>query len=149
MMVALNIIAAVLLTVLPVVKPCDCRGFRFVCACAFASKPEKRAADSVAVADQGCCCCKKSAKSVAKKDAGDAPDLPAPKKHRDCMKHVVAEVGNGSLVAPALAEIELPALAPVLLLAATTPIVTLTRLAHAERPPPLGLVLMGIRNIRI
>lgn len=149
MSVVLNILAALLLTVLPALKPCDCRGFRFVCACALASKPEKRAADTVAVADQGCCCCKKSVKSVAKKGAGDAPDLPVPKKHRDCMKHVVAEVGNGSLVAPVVAQIELPALAPVLLLAATTPIVTLPRFAHAERPPPLGLVLTGISNIRI
>jgi hypothetical protein len=151
MMVVLNILAALMLTILPALKPCDCNGFSFVCACALKKSYAKAGApadNAKCTESEPHCCCKKS-KTPKVGESRSVPELPAPRKHGNCLKFAVynadlAVADQVLLNSEVLPVVFLPAPAVHL----EVPLVSLPKL-HCQRPPPYGLIVALTRHLRI
>lgn len=151
MTVVLNILAALVLTVLPALKPCDCNGFSFVCACALNdAQARARAHASNSAQDEiepSCCCCRKS--KATRGDSGHAPEQPVPRKHGDCLKFAVyhAELAAADPVPLGCETLHVEFLpAPAVHFAAS---LAATPMLHYQRPPPFGLIVVLTRYLRI
>lgn len=147
MTAALNIVAALLLTVLPALKPCDCRGFTFFCACAL---PVAQAGETPGPkAESSHCCCAKAMSDSAEQDSEKTRQPLVPRKHGECMKFAMAEAGQALFDAPLAA----PA-APMFFLLWPDVLRPMAvnqarRRDSFERPPPMGLVVAQVHCIRI
>lgn len=147
MIVVLNILAALLLTVLPALKPCDCNGFSFVCACALDEAGAKSRVRAAA-AEPNCCCCRKS-HAPEVDESGQLPKLPAPRKHGGCLKFAVhqADFATADLI-PMQSETLPMVAAPLPEFHFSAPVLAPSTL-HRQRPPPYGLIVAHLRRILI
>lgn len=147
MTAALNIVAAFLLTVLPALRPCDCRGFTFFCGCALPAATSDLG--PAPKAERSHCCCTKSKADSAGQDTEKTRQPRVPRKHGECMKFAMAEAGQALLDAPLAA----PAAPAVYLLhpddLRPAAVSQARRRESFERPPPMGLVVADVHCIRI
>lgn len=155
----LNIVAALLLTVLPALRPCDCKGFSFICGCAFSAR-EKGVTHSTlpppAAGGHASCCCGHSRKPVANvrvvensQQHPSEPTQPAPRKHGGCQKFAAVEMQSAllqaSIGAPMALTLAIPVFPALHVLRTRTSMVQ----QHGQRPPPLGLVYAETQFLRI
>jgi hypothetical protein len=143
MHVAANILALIVLTVVPVLRPCPCSGFELVCGCA------TRAAAMVEDSAFGVECC---GSGCAMTEEGHPDESPAPYgKGRPCHAPLAPELANG-IVAVAASAVLVDAsgadavIAPPVL--ESLPLRAVSAVCWT-RPPPTGLLVVRTHFLRI
>lgn len=151
---SLNILTALLLTIVPVLRPCACDGFKFYCACALpAHDHEAQHAHADASRDDVCPCEASLTSAIAASKVPDCNER-ARKPQPPHAPGGCAMSGDLSLVAAipvatATQTDSSAAFAPMWYSLCLPTARARPALAHFERPPPWGLVLVGISCIRI